>query len=410
MADAARQLSAGVSPLRLGWIIDSLATGGAERLAVTFAEEAAQRADVDLTVFTLSDDASPFRKALERLDVPVLALPGRSSVDPLRFLRVVEALRSHSIEMVHAHLTTSTIVAGAACALTGRPLAVTIHNVRPSVERVGRLRGLLYRWALRRAAATRIAVGRAVAEANAPDAGGRPFVVVPNAVAPSAVWAGADRDATRRELGLAANEVMLIAVGLLISQKGYPDLVEAFLRIAERFPTTRLLVVGASAWLEMERDLRDEIARRGLTERVTFLGARSDVPRLLAASDLFVSGSHWEGAPVSLLEAMANGLPCVVTDVGDCRLMLQGTGAPIPPPNDPQALADALAQMLGDPERRRACGEAARRRAREHYGVERWVDRLLEVYAELTPRKDWLGDAHPRALGAEAANVEPAVR
>ena len=78
-----------------------------------------------------------------------------------------------------------------------------------------------------------------------------------------------------------------------------------------------------------------------------FLGLRRDIPDILAASDIFVSASAWEGAPVSLLEAMANGLPPVVTDVGENRRVLQDTGARLVPPRDPAALAEPLMETQG---------------------------------------------------------------
>ena len=122
---------------------------------------------------------------------------------------------------------------------------------------------------------------------------------------------------------------------------------------------------------------------------MAFLGLRPDVPDLLAASDVFVSGSHWEGAPVSLLEALANGLPCVVTDVGDNRAVLTGTPGILVGAGDTEALAAALRAMIDDPDLRLRCAAPARARALERYGANAWVERLLDLYAEQTLRVDW---------------------
>ena len=374
--------------LRLGCLIDSLVTGGAERLVVSFAEAVADRPEIGLTVFVLSDADTPFRREIEALGVRLVTLPGRSLVDPGRFARLVGALRRHRIEVLHAHLASATILGAAASAVQGSRFVVTVHNVRPSTRRVRALRGRLLRAALRANRTTRIAVGQKVAEATADEAGGKPFVIVPNAVPPSAVWTGGDRRAARRDLGLEDDDVGLIAVGLIIGQKGYADLIDAFGRIAARHPAAKLRIVGADGWPELKAELHRRVRDADLGGRVAFLGLRGDVLRLLAASDLFVSASHWEGAPVSLIEAMANGLPCLVTDVGDNARTLDGTGAAVVPPHDPEAFARALDALLSDDALRERVSAAVRRRAEGEFGTDLWVDRLLAIYNGLleTPR------------------------
>lgn len=366
--------------LRVGCLIDSLVTGGAERLAVTFAEAALQRPEIDLTLFSLSDAETPFRSELEALGTPIVTLPGRSLVDPARFLTLMRALRQHRTEILHAHLTSSTVLGAAAAALLRIPFVTTVHNVRPSTRGDGGWRKRLFAAALRSNRTTRIAVGEMVAEAARDTAGGKPFLVVPNAVSPGSVWAQGGREEIRRELGLAEDETALIAVGLIIGQKGYPDLIEAFARIAGEFPKTALLIVGAAGWPELKAELETQIAGHGLQERVRFLGLRRDVPRLLAGADIFISASHWEGAPVSLLEAMANGLPCVVTDVGDNRRTLAGAGAPVLPAGEPQALAEATMDIIRNPELRAEISASMRARVADEFGVDLWVDRLIGIY------------------------------
>lgn len=389
-------------PLRLGYVIDSLVTGGAERLVVSFAEAVAARPDIALTVFALRDGDTPFRRELEALGTPLVTLPGRSLVDPGRFARLVGALRRHRIEVVHAHLTTSTILGAAAARILRLPFAASVHNVRSSTRRVRMARQRLLNAALRASGTTRIAVGRKVAEAAAA-AVGKPFLVIPNAVPPSAIWEDGDRNAVRGELGLAPDDIALLAVGGIIAQKGYVDLVDAFARIAGSRPRAKLLIAGSASWPELRESLNRQVAAAGLGARVCFLGLREDVARLLHAADLFVSASHWEGAPVSLLEAMANGLAPLVTDVGDNAYTLQGTGAPLVPPHDPAALAGAMDALVADDDRRRWIAAGAKRRVQEKYGTDLWVDRLQALYREMLDRGPAAGVAGTTGAAEAAA-------
>ena len=374
-------------PLRVGYLIDSLVTGGAERLVVTFAEEARRRPELRLAVFVLNDRDTPFRERLRALGVEVVGCPGRSLVEPRRFRRLVSDLRARRIDYLHAHLASSTTLGAPAARLLGIPFATTIHNVRPSVRRTRAAKAWLYRRALRLPGVTRIAVGHAVAEAALADTGGRRCVVVPNAVSPASIAAPGARDGARRALGLGCERVA-IAVGAVIGQKAYDDLLAAFAEAMRRGPPMRLLVVGNAPEPERLERLRALAHDLGVADRVRFLGLRTDIPDLLAASDLFVSAAHWEGAPVSLLEAMANGLACAVTDVGDNARILEGTGSRVVAASDPGGLAGAMVELLSDDEARRRIGEAGRARAQREYGPGPWVDRLLGIYARGAGRAD----------------------
>lgn len=376
-------------PLRLAWLIDSLVTGGAEKLAVTFAEEARRRPELRLTVVSLSERMSPFGDELRALGIDLVRLREAPLVSPQRFFRLWRVLRARRIEMIHAHLTTATILGAAIAPLINAGFASTLHNVRPSVRRQSAVRLTLHRAALRRSGVRLVAVGRSVAEANAAEAAGRPFTIVPNAVSESSVWRGGDRMAARADMGAGPDNMLLLAIGTLVPQKAYPDLIDAFAMLAADRGDLRLAIAGETRHSVNLPELLARVAERGVADKVRFLGLRRDVPRLLAATDLFVSASHWEGAPVSLLEAMINGAPCVVTDVGDNRLVLEGTGCPTPPSGAPKAFAAALAAMLDDPDRRAACSQAVRKRVRDAFGVPAWTDRLTDLYVDETKRKTW---------------------
>jgi glycosyltransferase involved in cell wall biosynthesis len=188
------------------------------------------------------------------------------------------------------------------------------------------------------------------------------------------------RAAARRELGLGEDEVLLAFVGRFAPIKRLDLLLEAFARARAGEPRLRLAVVG-------DGDERASLERRaselGVAADARFLGYRRELRPVFAAADLAVLCSDNEGTPVSLIEAAAAGLPAVATDVGGVgEVVSEGTGILVPP-DDPQALADAIQAMATDPNRRQAAGLAARDRAISKYSAERLIADVDSLYREL---------------------------
>ena len=186
--------------------------------------------------------------------------------------------------------------------------------------------------------------------------------------------------ALRAEWGVAEDEVLAVTVGRLAPVKNHRSLLEAFAAISFKIPKLRLALVGTG---HLERGLRAQTDRLGLTGRVLFLGYRSDIPDCLNASDLFVSASVSEGLPVSLLEAWAAGLPVVATAVGGIPEAMGNPAAGIlVESGDSASLAAALAALSTDVQRRVRLGDLARKRSRS-FSLEACVSRYCEVYNTL---------------------------
>lgn len=154
--------------------------------------------------------------------------------------------------------------------------------------------------------------------------------------------------------------IMVTYVGRLESIKGVDDFLAALTPLKRQFSNVKLQVVG---WYTDDHPLVKEYERD-----VIFTGLRKDIPEVLSASDLFVMPSHSEGLSNALMEAMASGCACVASDVGGNRYLLQnGVSGLLFPAGDREALAAHVRRLLEDPAKRRAIGEAARKRIHEHF-------------------------------------------
>ena len=187
----------------------------------------------------------------------------------------------------------------------------------------------------------------------------------------------------RAALRVPVGAPLLGLVARLDPQKDVQTFIAAARRVQAELPDCRFLLCG----LGMDpgnRALVDEIADAGLAQSVTLLGPRTDTPRVFAALDLLVSSSAYgEGFPNVIGEAMACGVPCAVTDVGDSAAIVADTGVAVPP-RDPQALAGAIVRLLREgPERLARRGEAARGRIADHFSLSRIADRYGSLYRSL---------------------------
>lgn len=183
--------------------------------------------------------------------------------------------------------------------------------------------------------------------------------------------------AARTALGLSEQAPLVVCVGRLCRQKGQDVLLRAWAEVAERMPLARLVLVG------------DGPDAAGLRERapasVRFVGAVQDATPWYQAADIVVLPSRWEGMALVPLEAMACARPVVVTDVDGARESLPPGLVPhgLVPAEDPQALAQALVGLLGDPPLRESLGRAAHRHVLNTHDVRHTADAVAAVYREL---------------------------
>jgi glycosyltransferase involved in cell wall biosynthesis len=320
---------------------------------------------------------------LESAGVPVDVIPLRSRLSPTGVFRLAAHMRKHEIDIVHSHMYRSNVPATFAARLAGTPVVVCqVHNVDTWESRRQRaMDRFLCRWRDAIIGVSERVRGDVLRNLRVPPDMAR---VVYNGVDIARFQDRSGRDATRAELGLAAETVVIVYHGRLVEQKN-PD---ALLRVAERIAATRhdvlLLVVGdGPCRARMESEARE----KGFAGAVRFLGRRDDIPRLLAASDIAVLPSFKEGFSNALIEALAAGLPVVATDVGgNAEAVETGRSGHIVPSGDMDALLEAVARLTDDADTRRRMGLEAAQRA-EFFSLDKMVHNVEGLYEELAGKK-----------------------
>lgn len=360
---------ADTTPIRVMQVIDSLATGGAERMAVTLANELV--GVVDGSALCATRAMGPLLDSVsQEVDASCLHRQGRLGVRSARALRSL--VREERIDVVHAH---GSSIYFTAIALAGprRPALVWHdHNSRlaersPRLARAGS------------ALADRVfAVSEDVRDWQV--AGGTPperievfpnFVTIDDAVSPASGLPGVPGE-------------RVVVVGNLRPEKNHVGTVRAFARVAATRPSAHLLFVGSTANHDVTADVQRTAADLGVAERVSLLGVRTDVAEVLAACDVGVLFSHAEGFPIALLEYGRASLPAVASGVGHVRAVAELTdGVVIVPPDDEAALADELERLLQDRERCQARGRDFRGAVEHHFSSRVVVPTVVERYRAL---------------------------
>ncbi len=294
----------------------------------------------------------------------------------IALLRLVRKIRREHIDLVQTQLPYADVLGRIAGRIAGVPVVSAIQGHKSPFElRLGRMTS---RWSSAFTVnAERMRRITALGEGVRPES----IRLILHGF-PAGEYACGDRTAARGRLGLADGVMAIGSVGRLSPEKGQADLLEAFAEIAGRHREPRLVLVGDGP---SRGALEGCIGRHGLADRVSLAGARSDVPELLAAFDLFVLPSRAEGMPNAVLEALDAGIAAVVTTVGGVPDFLQdGRDALLVRPADPQQLARAIESLIDDPERRRSLAEAGRKKVRQWPTPEDTAEAYFALYRELT--------------------------
>lgn len=366
-------------PVRVLWIIKGLGAGGAEQLLAS----SARVADHDAFHYEAAyvrPDKDKLVPALGASGVPCTLLArGRRGAWtwPLRLRSLMRGF-----DVVHAH---SPLLAGVArvAALTlgrGRPVVVsTEHNVWGNFALPTRLLNA----ATCALDAQRWSVSGEVQRSMWGRLGAGAPVLVHGIVHDGGAAPTRPREEVRRELGIPDDAVVTVTVANLRKEKDYPNLLRAAQVALARNPKLVMLAVGQGPLAEEMAALHSQL---GLGDRFKFLGYRGDVPDLLGASDIFLLSSEFEGLPVSIMEAMAVGLPVVATSVGGVpEAVVEGATGRLVPPKDHARLAEAILSVASDADSREAMGVEATRQSTK-FDIRHAVDTQEAAYRRLVNR------------------------
>ena len=378
---------------RIFFLTTSVANVGPSRALATLVERLdPARFDVRMCCFAPLQPGSVVAQ-LQRAGVQVDTLGAARWTDIGALPRLVRHLRRARIDVLHTRLPRAHVYGVVAARLAGVPSVVcnigaphSVHFAQQHGPLVGRLLGRIERSALLRATAI-VAVSSGAARevlrhTNAPPAA---VEVIDNGIDAAAYLPDAERRREwRRRLGVADEDVVVGTVARLAPLKRLDWLVAAAPGICARAAAARFVVVGDGP---LRNALTAQAAALGLADRMTWVGHCDDVTGPLAAMDLFVQTSHGEGMSNAMLEAMASGLPVVATAVsGTAELVELGQTGFLVNPADPDALVRRIVQLVTDPPLRRRFGDAARRRIRDHFTLERMVTRFEALYERLPLR------------------------
>jgi glycosyltransferase involved in cell wall biosynthesis len=367
-------------------VIGSLGVGGGERVALDLAS-GQQRRGAEVIALSLEEPpdgamgAEYGARGIEIVRVHKRAGGRLSGVDPSLWWRLSTAFVRRGINIVHTH-NPPPLIYGAPASFFAR--AGCVHT-KHGANAMPRKRRVLVRAASRFCDAY-VAVSQSTAEqaTRDRDVAARKLVTIENGIdlsrfAPSA----AARGEARAALGLPADAFVVGSVGRLVREKRQSALVQAMAPLLSA--RVRLVLVG-----EGEERPAVEAAIAALGDKASFvqlLGARGDVPRVLAALDVFAMSSDSEGLPLVIVEAMASALPVVSTAVGGIpAVVIEGVTGALVPPGNVAALSSAIGALAASPTLGVTWGTEGRRRALAHYSAERMIDDYLAVYERILRR------------------------
>jgi len=373
--------------IRIAYVVHTFDTGGLERSIAHLVNGLPCYQFSPLIVCLNRNGAAA--QWLDHSGVPIIELRKRSGNDWRAVCRMATVFKSRKVDVVHSH-NWGTLVEASLAARWAR-VPCHVHSERGTVlgstEIHGchhRLRGLAMNWTLRRTSAVitnAVSVATRISQRS-----GFPresIIVVPNGVNPPRVGNRQEaRISIRRQLGIAGDAIVIGSIGRLVAVKNFQLAIRALSELAATNQNLHLILVGDGP----ERGALQQAAESPhLANRVHFAGERPDIGQWLAAMDIYVNTSCSEGMSQSIIEAMALGMPMVVTDVGDNALLVGGSNpcGLVVPSNDAPALVKAMRSLIQAPGQVSLFAENAKAKHVAEYSFPVMIRRYETLYARM---------------------------
>ena len=357
-------------------IVPMLAPGGAETLAVHIVT-GLNRQHYDVAVVSLRKwPGCDLERLLAESGVQVLFLGKRPGFDHRMYYRVNRVLKNLQPEIIHTHLHVLRYALPSMLSFKNVLKVHTVHNLAEREAEPGTR--WIQRYAFNRGVVP-VAVSDEVAISLKRLYGIQHCRMIANCI-PTDLYASprtSRRDWRARE-GFGDNDVLYVCVARFAPQKNHSLLLKAFAQGPASDPNTHLVLVGEGT---LRGKLEQQARNLGLAAQAHFIGLRTDIPDVLGAMDVFVLSSDYEGGPLSVIEAMASGLPIVSTAAGGVPALVEtGKEGLLVQTGDVQGLSDALELLLRNSDIRKSLGIAAARRAKNNFDVSTMVRAYEELY------------------------------
>jgi L-malate glycosyltransferase len=371
-----------VKRVNLAFVNYSAGTGGIETLILEIGRRLEkEKYNPFLFIF---ESGGALEKEFEDAGVKIVHVQKASQGLDFRLpFKLKNVFKKYGINVVHTHNPFSWLYGGIGAKITGIPVVHTEHtNIDYYKYHVRRW--MAVEWILSQFTSHITTVAQSVADymISNEHIDKKKIEVVYNGVDHKRFEDDIDVTLKRRGIGIDADDIVIGNVSRFFENKDHKTLIEAFKIITNDYADSKLVLVGDGP---LRRNIENKVEKEGLSKKVRFLGNRRDVPELLKAMNIFALSSLREGFPVVLLEAMASGLPTVVTDVdGNAEMVVNGETGLIVPRSEPESLAKAICEIIQDKDKGREMGENGRHRVKKLFSFDGMVNRYTSIYERVS--------------------------
>ena len=370
--------------VRVLYVFAALPVGGAEEVLITEVE------GLDQTLFEplvcVLSEKGPVGERIESRGFPVVALHRMKShrFDPRIIRDLYRLIKTAKVDVVHTHLYDGNKYGRLAAGLARVPALIShYHNVyarrRIKYHLINRVLSTLNDRILAVSQAVKESVVRC--DRISPEK----IEVLYNGIDPSKFKGDFKDSGARQQFGVKPENFLIGVVARLEEQKGHMILFGALKRLIPDFPQIKVLVVGDGT---LRPVLEAQVTEMGLSEQVLFVGTRKDIPAILAALDLFILPSLWEGFSLAILEALAMGTPVIATAVGGASEVIRsGHDGLLIPPGEESSLVAAVREAILDPRKYGEMGRKGKETVGRRFTVAHHLTRLQDLYLEVLAQK-----------------------